>query len=125
MKYKSLLLRASIRMALPLMVFVVSPRAVALDALYLGGQVGYESNPPNADAIGFGVDVGLRSSAVVDLMLGFQTGTHGSLTNYRGTLSAEVHLGRAYDFDFTIGAGPGFYSFSSTGLNSTKFGLNG
>jgi len=101
----------------------------AIDAVYLGGQVGYVSltgdpakNFPNA--IGFGADLGLRTNAFVDIVLSFQTSSHSGLTAYAPFLSADIHLGQLHDFDFIVGAGPGFYFFKTSSGTDSNFGIN-
>ncbi len=117
-----------------------STPARAIDGIYLGGQVGFMglTDPPDIlynNALGFGVDLGLRTNALVDLVFSFQTSSfganssapfpvNGSLTLYSQSLSADFHVGRAYDFDFTLGAGPGFYVFKSSLGSNTNFGFN-
>ena len=107
--------------------------AKALDAFYLGGQFGYSKLSGDysngiSDAIGFGADLGVRTNGIMDVMASFMTSSHSGvqdLTTYRQTLSAEVHLAAPYDFDITVGAGPGIYIFKpGVGNSTTKFGAN-
>jgi len=115
---------------------LVSSPAKGIEGISVGGQVGFVSltDPPDVlynNALGFGVDIGFRTNALVDLIFSFQRSSHGgsfpglgSMTLYGQSVSADFHVGRAYDFDFTLGAGPGFYFFSSTLRTDTKFGIN-
>lgn len=111
---------------------LLTSRASALSALYVGGQVGHVAlnGDPSLlynNALGFGFDLGFRTNAVVDLTASFFTSSHsgpGDLSILAPTLSADMHVGRVYDFDFVLGLGPGFYSYKSGGISDTKFGLN-
>lgn len=110
----------------------VAPSASALEALYLGGQLGHVAltqDPARSfvNSLGFGADIGLRTNARVDLTLSFLTSTHsgpGDLTIYAPFASADFHVAQAYDFDFTVGVGPGFYNFKNAIVSDTRFGLN-
>jgi len=112
---------------------IVAPsKSSALEALYVGGQLGHvalSGDPAGvySNSLGFGGDIGFRTNSYVDMVISLMTSSHagpGDLSILAPTLSADVHVGRAYDFDFTLGLGPGFYSFKSGGLSDTKFGLN-
>ena len=116
-----------------LMMFVIPSPAHALEALYVGGQVGHVAllGTPGGtfnNALGFGADIGFRTNSYVDIMISLLTSSHASAAGDLGllapTLSADFHIGRAYDFDFTLGVGPGFYSYKHLGVSDTKFGLN-
>lgn len=110
--------------------------ASALDGVYLGAQAGFVSPTGNGasaykNAVGFGIDLGLRTNPILDLMLGFQYSAHsenvpgvGDLTSFRQSLTAEIHVARFNDFDVTLGGGPGFYIYKAGGTSDTKFGLN-
>ena len=111
-------------------------KASALEGFFLGAQLGHfsftgESRGNFGNAIGFGVDLGFRTNGGVDLILGGQYSRHSTIGIIPGDcdvlavpLTAEFHLGRAADFDFTIGAGPGFYYVDAGGANTAKFGIN-
>lgn len=110
--------------------------ASAVEGFYLGGQLGHfsftgESRSNFNNSIGFGGDIGFRANPLVDLVLGVQYSTYkaigviaSNLNLLTGTMTAEFHLGRLADFDFTIGAGPGLYFADVAGANTTKFGIN-
>ncbi len=104
--------------------FAAAP-ALAVDGVYLGGQVGAVGLNGGATntAIGFGVDLGLRANPLVDVIFHFQTSSHSGLTIYAPHLSAEIHYADVNDFDFTIGVGPGLYFFKALNTD-TNFGLN-
>jgi len=113
-----------------------SGRALAIDGIYLGGQLGHVALTGDAkrnfnNAIGFGADVGFRTSGLFDLIFGFQTSSHGGTAAAGGdlrltstTLNADFRLIPGGDFDITAGAGPGLYFFSQGGASETKFGIN-
>ncbi len=116
--------------AAALVLFAVSAKpARALEGLYVGGQVGNVSlgsplNNTYSSTLGFGADLGFKTTSQVDLVLSLLASSHsGGLNLLAPFLSAELHAGHAYDFDFTIGAGPGFYNFKLGGFSETKFGL--
>ena len=111
----------------------------AIDGLYLGVQAGQIQLSGNTkelydDAIGFGVDIGIRTQSYLDVMFQSQMSTHTGYTSpakitkatdlkiYSQTLGANIHFG-TIDFDFTLGGGPGVYSISSD-TSRTYFGLH-
>ncbi len=99
----------------------------AVDGVYLGGQlgaVGLTGARSGNSAIGFGVDLGLQANSVVDVVFHFQTSSHTGVTIYAPTLSAEIHYAQMNDFDFTLGAGPGFYFFKGPLSTDSNFGIN-
>jgi len=113
--------------------------ASAIDAVYLGGQVGnvaLTGDLGNAfsNAIGFGVDLGLRTNSLLDVTAHFQHSSHSGGTDGMSLndlfLSADVHLLQVNDFDFALAFGPGFYFFNAAAagnlpsLSHTNFGLN-
>jgi len=103
---------------------------MAVDGLYIGGQVGQVLLQGNTktfhnDAIGFGVDIGIRTQSYLDVTFQSQMSSHSNdLKIYSETLGANVHFGGA-DFDFTLGMGPGAYILKSSLASSTYFGLHG
>lgn len=107
--------------------FAVSAKpARALEGLYIGGQVGNVAlgSPISRSSLGFGGDLGFKTTSQVDLVVSLLHASFtGSTSLLAPFLSAELHAGHAYDFDFTIGAGPGFYNFSVGPFSETKFGL--
>ena len=111
----------------------------AIDGLYLGvqgGQVQLLGNTKDLhdNAIGFGVDIGIRTQSYLDVMFQSQMSTHTGYTSvakitkatdlkiYSQTLGANIHFGTS-DFDFTLGGGPGVY-FINSGTSNTYFGLH-
>lgn len=106
--------------------------AQALEAVSVGGQVGFVGLTGDVrssfnDALGFGADVGFRANALLDVVLNVLASSHsgpGDLGIIAPFATADFHVGRAYDFDFTLGMGPGFYNFKNSGVSETKFGLN-
>lgn len=104
---------------------LVAKPAKALEGFYLGGQLGHVAlgTPSNSSSLGFGVDLGFRTTSPVDLVISYFRVSDRGLGIHMPTLSGEFHVGHAYDFDFTIGAGPGFYNYSVIGVDETKFGL--
>ena len=104
-----------------LFVLVARP-AQALEGFYLGDQVGHAAYG-SSSSLGFGVDLGFKTTSPVDLVISYFRVSDRGLGINMPTLSGEFHVGHAYDFDFTIGAGPGFYNYSSTIISETKFGL--
>jgi len=104
---------------------------LALDGIYLGGQVGQvgltgTSSSQHQNAIGFGLDIGLKSNPLVDLVFQSQWSSHSGspqgLKIFSQTLGVMGHL-EITDFDFTVGLGPGFYNFSRA-TSQTHFGLH-
>jgi hypothetical protein len=113
---------------LGLLVFSYVNASYAVDGIYIGGQVGLVGltgavSTGRDNNIGFGGDLGIRTNSLVDLVFSYQRSTHSGLTLQSIPISADVHVGNAYDFDFTLGAGPGFYFWDYPG-NGGKFGLN-
>lgn len=113
--------------------FSFMPSAFAVEGVYLGGHVGHVAlsggiKTTHSNTIGFGVDLGLQVNPGLDVLLQSQfsshSGTPESLKLFANTLDANIHFFQANDFDFTLQAGPGFYSFSGGSVSETKFGLN-
>lgn len=108
--------------------------ARGVDAFILGGQLGYAGLTGNlssfyGNSLVFGADLGFRTSGFVDLVYSFQASSHsetlfGKLTLLSNAVSADFHIGQAYDFDFTLGAGPGLYLLKDSFSSATKFGLH-
>lgn len=131
-KVVSSALRHGVFAAAALLMFAPT-KAKALEGLYIGGQLGNFALSDSLgksykDALGFGGDLGFKTTSMVDLVLSAFYSSHsgplGGTKIFAPTINAEVHLGRAYDFDFTVGGGPGFYNFSNSLTSETKFGLN-
>jgi hypothetical protein len=107
-------------------------RAVALEGGYVQGQAGYSGLTGSAansfnstDAVGLGVDLGLNVNPFVDAVFSFTYSNHGGLSLFAPFISADIHVLQVYDFDLTISAGPGFYLWSVSNYNETKFGVSG
>lgn len=126
------------KITLILLAFLITP-VFALEGLYLGvqgGQVQLLGNTKDLhdNAIGFGVDLGLRTQSYLDVMFQSQMSSHTGYTTtakttkgtdlkiYSQTLGANVHFGSS-DFDFTLGGGPGVY-FINSATSNTYFGLH-
>lgn len=119
--------------------FIAVTPVFGIEGYYLGiqgGQVQLLGNTKDLhdNAIGFGVDIGIRTQSYLDVMFQSQMSSHTGYTSaakitkgpemkiYSQTLGANVHFGNS-DFDFTIGGGPGAYIFN-TGTSNTYFGLH-
>jgi len=111
----------------------------AIEGFYLGVQGGQvqllgKTRDLHDGAIGFGLDIGLRTQSYLDVMFQSQMSTHAGYTNsakttkandlkiYSQTLGANIHFGTT-DFDFTLGGGPGAYIINSASSH-TYFGLH-
>jgi len=102
--------------------------ALAVDAFYLGGQVGHVASPVDvySNAIGFGIDLGVRTNPLLDLVVQLQKSSHSGGTGLgvtSGVLSADFHFWEFNDFEFSLGGGPGFYFIGDTTTQS-HFGLH-
>lgn len=101
-----------------------SASAYAVEGVYLGGAVG-AVGLPNSTAIGFRGDLGVRTNALLDVVLHFQASSHAASSNlYSPFLSADFHVLDVNDIDVALGGGPGFYFFKTPLNTDTKFGLN-
>lgn len=104
----------------------------AFEGITFNGQIGEGlplSNPSNySGGIAFGGQIGLLTNYRLEMMLDFLTSTHSgtvaTVTQYSGTISADVHLLRNNDFELTGGIGPGLYIFRSGTLSETDFGIH-
>ncbi|MBM4316214.1 MAG: porin family protein [Deltaproteobacteria bacterium] len=104
----------------------------AVDGLYLGGQIGHVALTGSAatynNTIGFAADLGFRANPLLDLMFSSQYSSHpggaNGLSVYTETITAQFHVLEANDFDWSLGAGPGFYFFKYSLKTDTMFGLN-
>lgn len=119
-----------IRVFLPL-IFLITSTTFALDAVYLGAQVGQlgltgSSQASSGNALGYGLDIGLRTGLLWDLTFSSQMSSHTggtqSLKLYSQTLAMNLHADFG-EFDISAGMGPGFYTFSRSTSN-TYFGLH-
>ena len=90
------------------------------------GFVGLQKNTGSAygNALGFGVDLGVRTNSVMDVVFSSQYSKHNALKLFSETLEANFYMWQMNDLEFSIGAGPGFYILNS-GVSSTEFGLQG
>ena len=114
------------------LLLLLGTSAMALDGVYVGGELGQISLTGTTksvynNAIGFGLDVGFRINPTLDVMFQSQMSSHSGLAPnlkiYSQTLGANLHFGMS-DFDFTLGMGPGFYTYDS-GVSETHFGIHG
>ncbi|MFM8269509.1 MAG: outer membrane beta-barrel protein [Pseudomonadota bacterium] len=111
----------------------------AIEGLYLGLQAGQvqlagSAKELNDNAIGFGLDLGIKTQSYLDVMFQSQISSHTGYTTaskttpgtnlkiYSQTLGANFHFGNP-DFDFSLGGGPGLYFVNSVNSNS-YFGLH-
>lgn len=116
-----------------LLTLVFVPRAQAIEGIYLGGQIGNVGLTGDMktffnNALGFGVDLGLKTTSPIDVTLSFQTSSHSGIVDlsiYAPFVSADVHVGQTSDLDFILSLGPGFYTFKAAGASTTKFGIQG
>jgi len=77
------------------------------------------------NGIGYGLDLGLRSNSLIDLIFKLSRSKHSNnLTLSSILVSADVRLGEIADFGFTLGVGPGFYFFDTGALTETDFGIH-
>lgn len=112
--------------------FLFSARSQAIDSIYLGAQLGHVGLGGNAgskfsNAIGFGLDLGIRTNPTLDVIFHLQTSSHsnnGGLNLYSQFISADWHLFEFNDFDFFATGGPGFYFFKDSVVTNSNFGLN-
>lgn len=109
----------------------IALRVAGAEGPYLGGQLGFVGlsgnlKPTFSNHLGFSGDLGVRTSSLMDLVFRFHYSSHdggGGLQLMSPSLSADLHVGRWMDFDFTLGAGPGFYFFK-TAQTESKFGVH-
>jgi hypothetical protein len=117
-----------ILLGLSLGCLAVSTPALAVDGIYVGGEVGAvglsSSFGSSSTAIGFGGDLGVRVNPLIDVVGRVMHSSHTGTTLTSTTFSADFRLAEVNDFEFAIGAGPGFYFLGGDGLSVTKFGLN-
>lgn len=111
--------------------FLLSSLARAIDGYYVGAQLGHVSGFEGSSAvsynsaIGIGLDLGLRTNPVLDVVLQLQRSSHGGgATLYSQFISADFHFFEFNDIDFTLGAGPGFYFFATSAKTDTNFGIH-
>ncbi len=106
----------------------MSARLLAIDSLYLGGQVGHVGvtgvlKQPYGNTIGFEGDLGIRNNPIVDVNFNYHYSSHDSnLKIQHAVITADLNLGELNDFEFLFGVGPGFYFFKTVDTE-TKFGL--
>ncbi len=107
--------------------------AFPLDGLYLGAQLGHvaltgKASPLYSNTIGFAVDLGFRTNAILDVLFSSQYSSHmgggNGVSVYAETIGANFHVLEANDFDLSLGGGPGFYFFKYALKTETIFGLN-
>jgi hypothetical protein len=106
--------------------------AFPLEGFYLGGQIGHVALTGKTsfynNTIGFAMDLGFRTNPLLDLMFSSQYSSHSGGTNglslYAETLGANFHVLEANDFDWSLGAGPGFYFFKYLNQTDTMFGIH-
>jgi len=114
------------------LLFFLSTQGYAVDGYYVGGHIGHvglsgRTSTSFSNTIGFGVDFGLRTNSVLDVVAGFTTSSHsgGAGMNLMSFLiTADYKLAEVNDFEFFISGGPGFYFFKTVATTDTKFGIN-
>ncbi len=121
-------------MKLAILLIFISFAQVAMakmDGLYAGvrgGHVGLIDTAKTAygDAIGYGMDFGIRPQPFLDLLCQFTQSIHPSgLRMTSAFVSADVRMIETGDVDFILSLGPGFYMSNRTGSSNTKFGIHG
>jgi len=123
-----------ILLAVGLGLVVAGSPALAIDGVYVGAEVGAIGGA-SSDAlgnqwldtqIGYGGDLGVGVNNLFDVMARVMHSSHnsGTLSLTSTTLAADFHVLDMGDFVVSLGAGPGFYFLSGSGLSTTKFGLN-
>jgi hypothetical protein len=107
-------------------------RAFALEGGYIQGQAGYAgltgdaaSTYNSTDAVGLGLDLGLNVNSFVDAVISLSYSNHAGLSLFAPFITADIHVLQVYDFDVTIGGGPGFYLSSVSNQFDEKFGVHG
>lgn len=113
-----------------LVVMVTSVTSHAIDGVYLGGRLGQfgltgTNKTLHGSAIGYGIDLGIRSNAFMDAMIQYSSSSHRALNLSSLLFTAELGLGDASEFGFSLGIGPGFYFFDRIGVKNTYFGIHG
>ncbi|MBI4403103.1 MAG: hypothetical protein HY537_03025 [Deltaproteobacteria bacterium] len=104
----------------------------AIEGFYLGVEGGYvgplgKAKDTYNSALGFGADIGVKASPIIDLTLLFQTSSHaggGGLNCYMTGVSADFTLGRLNDFEFALGGGPALYLLRPSGEGENRFGIH-
>jgi len=101
----------------------------AVDGYYLGLGTGHtaltgKASGGRSNSIGFNLEGSIRANPILDVALNVHYSPHGGgLTIWGEFISANFHILEANDFDITIGAGPGFYTYK-TADSETLFGLH-
>lgn len=102
----------------------------AVDGYYLGLSAGHtaitgKSSGGRSNGLGLNLEASIRANPILDVALNVHYSPHGGgLTLWGEYISANIHILEANDFDITVGAGPGFYTFK-TADSETLFGLHG
>lgn len=114
-----------------ILAFLLGRAAWAIDGIYLGGELGYVNLSGNtsiySNALGFDVDLGIKTNPILDINFQFGYSSHSGgagLTLYHPTASANLHVYQMNDFDLSLGLGPGFYFFKTGAITESDFGLN-
>ncbi len=112
-----------------LIISIFSSFTFAVDGYYLGLAAGHttitgKSNGGRSNSIGLNLEASIRANPILDVALNVHYSPHaGGLTLWGEYISANFHVLEANDFDITVGAGPGFYTFK-TADSETLFGLH-
>lgn len=108
--------------------------AEAADGFLLGIQGGQVAGPTLSNGtsytggLGYGLTAGMVVNPVLNVALSVDHSNHSliaSLDLTSASVSADYHFLQVNDFDFSIGAGPGFYFFTVAPLSQNNFGLHG
>lgn len=108
----------------------LATQADALDGVYIGGRLGHVGltgnlKAANGNALGYGVDLGLRTNSFLDVTVSLTRSSHNALTLTSLCVSADLELIPLGDFAFYLGLGPGFYFYRVASDTATKFGIHG
>ena len=111
--------------------FLALPAFANMQGLYIGangGQVGFTGAAADKinTSIGYGVDVGLRTSRRWEVAAHLQNSAHSGLSDMRVTSQGISIEGRPFnlsDMEITVGAGAGVYLFHQD-VTEAKLGIN-
>lgn len=101
----------------------------AIEAIVVGAQLGHftlvgsKATDQYANALGFGIEAGIKANPLLDVQFGIRKSSHSGLSILNPSMSAEFHVSQFYDIDMTVGVGPGFYLFDNGAQSETNFGV--
>lgn len=100
-----------------------------LNGMNLGIELGHVGVTGKAatygNAIGCSAGIGLYTNSFLSITTRFGYSSHTqNFTIMHPSISADFHFYQIDDFDFMIGAGPGFYFFGKGNDSNTNFGVN-